>query len=124
MKKTAHCRNIGFIEMETNYDVRNHDVPVETILKWKQVECWKLRNKVKKLEATVEALRKNITMLIRSKEAKKEAAKEYAVRQRTAEINRLNKKLHNAYDSIEELINSKLKLETKLKQYEQDSQND
>jgi predicted RNase H-like nuclease (RuvC/YqgF family) len=107
--------------MEENNDIRNNDVPIETVFRWKQVECWKLKAKVKKLEATVKALRNNITMLIGDKDLKKEIVKEAVVRQRNEEIKRLNKKLHHAYESIEELINSKLKLTKQLEEYEQES---
>lgn len=105
--------------MEENREVRNHDVPIETVFKWKQVECWKLRSKVSKLEATVAALRKNLAMVLGDKELRKEVAKESAVRRRTIEINRLNRKLHNAYESIEQLIQTKIALEAKLKNYEE-----
>lgn len=108
--------------MEQNNEVRNPDVPVETILKWKQVECWKLRAQVKKLEATVKALRKNIDMLIRDKNLKRDIAKELMLRERAAENSRLNKKLHNAYESIKELIQTNLKLKQQL--HEQDPEDD
>ena len=107
--------------MEENNDIRNNDVPIETVFRWKQVECWKLKARVKKLEATVKALRGNISMLIGDKDLKKEIIKEAVVRQRNEEIKRLNKKLHHAYESIEELINSKLKLTKQLEEYEQES---
>lgn len=108
--------------MEQNNEVRNPDVPAETILKWKQVECWKLRAQVKKLEATVKALRKNIDMLIRDKDLKREIAKELMIRERTAENNRLKKKLHGAYESIKELIQTNIKLKQQLN--EQDPKTD
>lgn len=103
----------------TEQETRNPDVPIETVFKWKQVECWKLRNENRKLKATVESLRRNITLMLRDKETRKEVAKEAAVRRRTIEINKLNEKLHNAYESIEQLIQTKLKLEARLKQYEE-----
>lgn len=99
--------------------IRNQDVPIETVFRWKQVECWRLKAQNKKQEATIRALQHNIQMLLKDKDLKKEIAKEAAIRQRTVEINRLNRKLSNAYRSIEELILTKLKLEAKL--YEQGS---
>lgn len=105
--------------MEENNDIRNQDVPIETVFRWKQVECWKLRKQNSKLRATVDALRKNLSMVLGDKALKREIAKEAMLKNKTAEINRLNAKLHDAYESIEELITTKLKLEERLKHYEE-----
>lgn len=94
--------------------IRNQDVPIETVFRWKQVECWKLRKQNSKQAETIKALRRNLDMVLNDKELKKQIAKELLIRRKTEEINRLNKKLNKAYQSIEELIVTNIKLKQQL----------
>ena len=82
----------------------NPDVPVETLYKWKSLECGKLNQRVKDLEATVKALRENIRMIVDDPEARRAVRVEARVRMMTKEMNALQKKLHQARVDMEELI--------------------
>jgi len=82
----------------------NPDVPVETLYRWKSLECEKLKSHIEDLKATVSALRRNLRILIDDPEAKRDIRREGIIRMMQKERNALDKKLHQAYTDREELI--------------------
>jgi len=82
----------------------NPDVPVETLYKWKSMECEKLRRQVIRLESTVESLRRNIDMMLDDPDIKYAVKKEAVIRTMKNEIKVLNKKIQVACADRENLI--------------------
>lgn len=82
----------------------NRDVPVETLFRHKCRETNKLKKRVAKLEATIEQLRNNITLILKDPAVKKQVAVDARVHESKQIIATLEKRLHEAKETNNRLL--------------------
>lgn len=99
--------------MEEERMTNNSDVPVETLFKWQCKEVYKLRAQLAQKNRTIQRLRNNITMLLKSPEVKLQIAKDLYLREKKRECTSLQKELHRVRQAERKILETLLKYQLK-----------
>ena len=89
------------------------DVPAETALRWQSREVYKLRKIVEQKKRVIEKLRKNLNIVLKSPEARKEISREIIIRERNHQIKALQKELHRVREADRKILETLLKYKLK-----------